>query len=85
MSNCVLQSSNWTLVSLSLPSWSPTIPSPRVDIPGGPGAVLIAGGAIGVETTGGAFGVEPTEVADAEMTVGNPPTGPGSISLRSKP
>ena len=56
VSHAVLLSSNGTQVSLSLPSWSPIIPSPHVDIPGGPGAVVIA------EDT---IGVEPTEVADA--------------------
>ena len=72
MSYAVLLPSNVTLVPLSLTSWSTPIPSPDIDIPGGPDAVVIAGGAIVVE---------PTEVADAEVTAGNPPTAPSSVSL----
>ena len=70
--HAVLLSSNVTLVPLSLPSWSTTIPSPDVDIPGGPDAVVITGGAIVVETS---------EVAGAEVTAGNPPTAPSFVSL----
>ena len=72
VSHALLLSPAGTLLPLSLPSWPTTIPSPDVDHPGGPDAVVIAGGAIVVE---------PTEVADAEVTAGNPPTAPSSVSL----
>ena len=67
VSHAVLLSSTGTLLPLSLPSWPTTIPSPDVDIPGGPDAVVIAGGVIVVG---------PSRVADAEVTAGNPPNCP---------
>ena len=73
---CLL-SYNWTLVPLSLHSWSNYIYFPGVDTTGGLGAVV---------TIPGTFGVQTTRVdADAQVTAGGPPTAPDTISARPIP